>query len=180
MSPRCDLQGDKPEEELELEIHHPILEYSGGAREQQRRKKRRERDSESEEPSYCKLVHYPVLELIHNLNLYYLHLLPGLRAEVVTWRPYVNRRSPAFASPWMILRPPSFPLLSDDDDDPPPDDSSRCHTTTILPTLLGSLYTAGEVRNGQFGCLDDSTPAATRRRFYTPRPLHCDGDFASP
>ena len=60
MSPRCDLQGDKPEEELELEIHHPILEYSGGAKEQQRRKKRRERDSESEEPSYCKLVLYPL------------------------------------------------------------------------------------------------------------------------
>ncbi len=66
VSPRCDLQGDKPEEELELEIHHPILEYSGGAKEQQRRKKRRERDSnsESEEPSYCKLVLLSCLGII--------------------------------------------------------------------------------------------------------------------
>ena len=38
-------------------------------------------------------------------------------------------------------------------------DSTRRHPTTILPTLLGSLYTAGQVRNGQFVRLDDSTPA---------------------
>ncbi len=68
--------------------------------------------------------------------LYYLHLLPGLRAEVVTWRPYVNRRSLAVT--------PS-----------PTADSTRRHPTTILPTgnrhrlsadgtisFLGSLSTA--------------------------------------
>ncbi len=102
------------------------------------------------------------------MNLYYLHLLPGLRAEVVTWRPYVNRRSPPSSDADSSRRHPTTILLVMD--------STRCHPTTILPTLLGSLYTAGQVRNGRFYAFATAWPTTEtspccRRRFSRSVPL---------